>query len=83
LIIFFCYSNIFPAFVVFTLLWATFGYDPLAHGIWGVDGWMRNMGILDFAGGTVVHISSGISGLIIALMIGKPSSWYKSKNCSM
>lgn len=61
----------FPAFAVFVLLWATFVYDPLAHWVWGVDGWMRNLGILDFAGGTVVHISSGISGLVIALMIGK------------
>lgn len=61
----------FPAFAVFIVLWATFVYDPLAHWVWGVDGWMRNMGILDFAGGTVVHISSGISGLVIALIIGK------------
>jgi len=61
----------FPAFAVFILLWATFVYDPLAHWVWGMDGWMRNLGILDFAGGTVVHISSGISGLVIALMIGK------------
>lgn len=61
----------FPAFVLFTLLWSTFVYDPLAHWVWGVDGWMRNLGILDFAGGTVVHISSGISGLVVALMIGK------------
>ena len=61
----------FPAFVLFTLLWSTFVYDPLAHWVWGVDGWMRNLGILDFAGGTVVHISSGVSGLVIALMIGK------------
>lgn len=55
----------FPAFVLFTLLWATFVYDPLAHWVWATDGWMRNLGILDFAGGTVVHISSGVSGLII------------------
>lgn len=61
----------FSAFAVFVLLWATFVYDPLAHWVWGMDGWMRNLGILDFAGGTVVHISSGISGLVIALMIGK------------
>ena len=61
----------FPAFAIFVLLWATFVYDPLAHWVWGMDGWMRNLGILDFAGGTVVHISSGISGLVIALMIGK------------
>ncbi|MDF2634556.1 MAG: ammonium transporter [Pelosinus sp.] len=61
----------FPAFAVFILIWATFVYDPLAHWVWGVGGWMREMGILDFAGGTVVHISSGISGLVVALFIGK------------
>ena len=61
----------FPAFAIFVLLWATFVYDPLAHWVWGMDGWMRTLGVLDFAGGTVVHISSGISGLVIALMIGK------------
>jgi Amt family ammonium transporter len=61
----------FPAFVVFTLLWATFVYDPMAHWVWGVGGWMRELGVLDFAGGTVVHIISGVSGLVIALMIGK------------
>lgn len=61
----------FPAFVVFTLLWATFVYDPVAHWVWGVGGWMREMGVLDFAGGTVVHIISGVSGLVICLMIGK------------
>jgi len=61
----------FPAFAIFVLLWATFVYDPLAHWVWGVGGWMRELGILDFAGGTVVHISSGISGLVVALFIGK------------
>ena len=61
----------FSAFAVFILLWATFVYDPLAHWVWGVGGWMRDMGVLDFAGGTVVHISSGISGLVVALFIGK------------
>jgi Amt family ammonium transporter len=61
----------FPAFAIFVLLWATFVYDPLAHWVWGVGGWMRDLGILDFAGGTVVHISSGISGLVVALFIGK------------
>lgn len=61
----------FSAFAVFVLLWATFIYDPLAHWVWGVGGWMRELGILDFAGGTVVHISSGISGLVVALFIGK------------
>nr|WP_234970246.1 ammonium transporter [Carboxydothermus pertinax] len=61
----------FPAFTAFTLLWATLVYAPLAHWVWGVGGWMRNLGVLDFAGGTVVHISSGVSGLIAALMLGK------------
>ena len=61
----------FSGFLVFMLLWTTFIYDPLAHWVWGVGGWLRNLGALDFAGGTVVHISSGISALAAALMIGK------------
>ncbi|MCL6478418.1 MAG: ammonium transporter [Peptococcaceae bacterium] len=61
----------FPAFLVFTLLWTTFIYDPLAHWVWGVGGWIRELGALDFAGGTVVHISSGVSGLVAALVLGK------------
>src|SRR5206468_3529911 len=61
----------FSSFLVFTLLWATFIYDPLAHWVWGVGGWLRNLGALDFAGGTVVHISSGISALAAALIIGR------------
>ena len=61
----------FSAFLIFTLLWATFVYNPLCHWVWGVGGWMGKMGALDFAGGTVVHISSGISALAAALIIGK------------
>jgi Amt family ammonium transporter len=61
----------FSTFIVFTLAWATFIYDPLAHWVWGVGGWLRNWGALDFAGGTVVHISSGVSALAAALVIGK------------
>jgi ammonium transporter, Amt family len=61
----------FGSFLVFILLWATFVYDPLAHWVWGVKGWMREMGALDFAGGTVVHISSGASALVAAIMCGK------------
>jgi Amt family ammonium transporter len=61
----------FSAFLLFTVLWATFIYDPLAHWVWGVGGWIRNLGALDFAGGTVVHISSGVSALAAALLIGK------------
>ena len=61
----------FSAFLLFALLWATLVYNPLAHWVWGVGGWMGNMGALDFAGGTVVHISSGISALAAAVIIGK------------
>ncbi|MGE5253288.1 MAG: ammonium transporter [Planctomycetaceae bacterium] len=61
----------FSTFVVFTLLWTTLVYDPIAHWVWGVGGWIRSMGALDFAGGTVVHISSGISALAAALLVGK------------
>ncbi len=60
----------FSAFMVFALLWATLVYDPIAHWVWGTGGWLRSMGALDFAGGTVVHVSSGISALAIALVIG-------------
>jgi Amt family ammonium transporter len=61
----------FPAFLLFTLLWATFVYDPLAHWGWGMGGWLKAMGGLDFAGGIVVHVSSGISALVLALLLGK------------
>ena len=61
----------FSAFIVFTLAWATFVYDPLAHWVWGDGGWLKKLGALDFAGGTVVHISSGVSALVCAIMIGK------------
>jgi ammonium transporter, Amt family len=60
----------FSAFLVFGLLWTTFIYDPLAHWVWG-GGWVGTLGALDFAGGTVVHISSGVSALVCALVIGK------------
>jgi ammonium transporter, Amt family len=61
----------FSTFIVFILAWATLVYDPLAHWVWGVGGWLRNLGALDFAGGTVVHISSGVSALAAAIVIGK------------
>ncbi|MDD4894080.1 MAG: ammonium transporter [Candidatus Omnitrophica bacterium] len=61
----------FSAFVIFTLLWATFVYDPLCHWVWGVGGWLRTMGALDFAGGTVVHINAGIAALVTAIVIGR------------
>jgi Amt family ammonium transporter len=61
----------FSAYVLFTLLWATLIYDPLCHWVWGSGGWMAKMGVLDFAGGIVVHVSSGISALVVALIVGK------------
>jgi Amt family ammonium transporter len=61
----------FSTYVVFTLLWATLVYDPVCHWIWGAGGWLRSMGVLDFAGGTVAHVSSGIAALVCALMLGK------------
>ena len=61
----------FSAYAIFTLLWATVVYDPICHWVWGAGGWLRNLGALDFAGGTVVHVSSGMSALICALYLGK------------
>lgn len=61
----------FRAFFFFTLLWSTLVYDPIAHWVWGAGGWIRQMGGLDFAGGIVVHISSGVSALAAALLMGK------------
>ncbi len=60
----------FSTFVVFTLAWTTLVYDPVAHWVWAYDGWLRGMGILDFAGGTVVHLNAGVAGLAAALFIG-------------
>src|SRR5688572_1907994 len=61
----------FSAFLLFTVLWATFIYDPLAHWVWADGGFLRTLGALDFAGGTVVHISSGVSALVCAIVMGK------------
>jgi Amt family ammonium transporter len=60
----------FKAFVLFTLLWSTLVYDPLAHWMWAPGGWLAQLGALDFAGGAVVHISSGLSALVVALVLG-------------
>lgn len=65
----------FGAFLIFIALWTTLVYDPVAHWVWGVDGWLRNEGVLDFAGGTVIHILSGISGLVAAILIGKRAGY--------
>jgi ammonium transporter, Amt family len=69
----------FKAFVIFTLAWATFVYAPVAHWVWGVGGWLRVMGALDFAGGTVVHITSGVSALVAASMLGRRVGFGKEK----
>ena len=60
----------FSAWIVFTVLWLTLVYSPICHWVWG-GGWMADMGVLDFAGGTVVHINAGVAGLILALILGK------------
>ena len=61
----------FSSFLVFTLVWTTVVYDPVAHWVWGAGGWMKQLGVLDFAGGVVVHATSGFSALAAALYIGK------------
>jgi ammonium transporter, Amt family len=61
----------FRAFVLFAVAWSTFVYAPIAHWVWSPDGWLFGLGVLDFAGGTVVHLSSGIAALVAALFIGR------------
>ncbi|OUB51963.1 ammonium transporter [Bacillus thuringiensis] len=61
----------FSAFLIFILLWTTIVYNPVAHWVWGVGGWLRELGALDFAGGNVVHITSGVAGLVLAIFLGK------------
>ncbi len=60
----------FKTYVVFIFLWSTLAYDVVAHWVWGVGGWLRGLGALDFAGGTVVHINAGVAALVAALMLG-------------
>ena len=59
----------FQAFVLFTLLWTTFVYDPVAHWVWGDGGWLRSLGSIDFAGGTVVHITAGVAALALSIAL--------------
>ena len=61
----------FASFVIFTVLWSIFVYSPIAHWVWAPDGWLFQLGALDFAGGTVVHVSSGVSALVVAMLIGR------------
>ena len=67
----------FSTFLVFIILWSTLVYSPLAHWVWGAGGWLGAMGALDFAGGTVVHISSGVSALAAVLLISKRKGYGK------
>jgi Amt family ammonium transporter len=61
----------FKAFVLFSVAWSTLVYAPIAHWVWSPDGWLSALGVLDFAGGTVVHLSSGVAALVAALMVGR------------
>jgi len=61
----------FASFVIFTVLWSVLVYSPIAHWVWAADGWLFALGALDFAGGTVVHASSGVAALVVALLIGR------------
>ncbi|HEX8849989.1 MAG TPA: ammonium transporter [Gemmatimonadaceae bacterium] len=60
----------FPVYLAFAALWTTLVYDPLAHWVWATDGWLRALGALDFAGGTVVHVSAGTAALVAAVILG-------------
>jgi Amt family ammonium transporter len=65
----------FSAYMLFTVLWSALVYSPIAHWVWGPDGWLLTRGALDFAGGTVVHLSSGVSALVVALIIGRRAGY--------
>jgi Amt family ammonium transporter len=60
----------FNAYLIFAIAWTTLVYDPLAHWVWATDGWLHKLGALDFAGGTVVHISAGVAALVAAMIVG-------------
>jgi Amt family ammonium transporter len=77
----------FSAFCLFTLAWTTLVYDPVAHWVWHPDGWLAKLGALDFAGGAVVHLTSGVSALIVAIVLGKrrgyPQTHHQPHNLTM
>jgi Amt family ammonium transporter len=66
----------FSSYVIFIFLWATFVYDPVAHWIWG-GGWLSKLGVVDFAGGLVVHATCGVAALVAAIVVGKRKSFMK------
>jgi Amt family ammonium transporter len=61
----------FKGFLIFSILWAIFIYNPIAHWVWSADGWLYKMGTLDFAGGIVVHVSAGVAAITTAILLGK------------
>jgi Amt family ammonium transporter len=69
----------FSAYIVFALAWTTLVYDPVAHWVWADGGWLRGIGAIDFAGGTVVHLTSGVSALVSVLIIGRRAGWGESR----
>jgi ammonium transporter, Amt family len=69
----------FSAYIIFALAWTTLVYDPVAHWVWADGGWLRGIGAIDFAGGTVVHLTSGVSALVSVLIIGSRSGWGESR----
>ncbi len=71
----------FSAYLVFTLLWATFVYDPVAHWVWGPGGWIKDLGALDFAGGLVVHIISGVAALVLRAGDGQAQGSGYARKC--
>ncbi len=68
----------FSAMIVFTIIWLIVVYAPITHWVWGDGGWLGGKGILDFAGGTVVHINAGVAGLMVAIMLGKRKGYGKA-----
>jgi len=73
----------FKTYLVFLILWATFVYDPLAHWVWGIGGWIRDLGGLDFAGGLVVHISAGVAALVVGKRKGYGDELMPPHNLTM
>jgi Amt family ammonium transporter len=70
----------FSAYVAFVLLWSTLVYDPVAHWVWADGGWLFKLGALDFAGGTVVHLTAGVSALVCAIVIGKRAGYPRHRS---
>ncbi len=70
----------FSSYVVFTIAWSVFVYSPICHWVWGPGGWLLERGAMDFAGGTVVHLSSGMSALVFAMVLGKRVGYPKRKS---